>query len=396
MHFFFSYARVDAADVYLHRFYDDLRRELATRAGIPHAETGFLDVEQPPGTLWSTATGKALAVSKVFVPVYSPSYFSSRYCGQEWHVFGERLAAHRRATGEAAAAIVPVWWVPLPADPPETARAIEDTRAKFGAEYLDYGLRYLMQLKENESRYQDFLVRFTIMIMAAAGEAPLPGAEVDLETQPDAFAGGPGRAPRPVSGPKRVTFVVAAGDRAQMRVMRATVDSYGDDWDDWRPYHPACPDPIALRAQAVATAQRMISALRPADDSLFQLLDHARARNELMVLLLDPWAVGLAGRRPVLEWLDGRRSGNIAVLVPWHAADPPDDTVRDRLYLSLGGWAEAGPPEYCDDIQSMEEFEKILAQVLVEIRARIVKRDEVARRVAGAAIPRPILAGPGG
>jgi hypothetical protein len=65
-YFFFSYARLDALDRYLHRFYDDLRRELATRGGIQVEETGYLDTEQPAGVNWSSTAGKALATAKLF------------------------------------------------------------------------------------------------------------------------------------------------------------------------------------------------------------------------------------------------------------------------------------------------------------------------------------------
>ncbi|MFC6080403.1 TIR-like protein FxsC [Sphaerisporangium aureirubrum] len=398
-YFFFSYARADALDDYLRRFYEDLRRELATRAGIAIEDAGYLDIHEAAGTTWTTGLGKALAEAKVFVPAYSPAYFSSRACGQEWHTFAARVDRHRRTTGQAVTGIVPVWWVP-PLSLPPRVRVVQDTRDQFGEGYREYGLRYLMQLRENASRYQDFLVRFTTMLMTAGAGPPAPGSVVDLETQPDAFvrddedapAGGAGQ----VSGPKRVTFVVAAGSRTQMRVLRTTLDVYGDEWDEWRPYYPVCPDPIALRAQSVATAQRMFSSLQPAGERLFELLTRALTSKELVVLIVDPWAAGLEEYRRLLDRLNGLRNNNLAVVVPWDGAEAPDTTTLDALYLALANWAEAGRPGFSGDIRSMEDFEKILVQVLVEIRARIVRWDTVARRVAGTPMARPILTGPGG
>jgi FxsC-like protein len=406
LHFFFSYSRDDARDPYLYRFYEDLCAELSTRGGIDPASTGFLDCEQPAGQMWPRTTGDALGTCLVFVPIYSPHYFGSHTCGQEWSAFSAR-SKERSESGGQPQGILPVWWVPLLADPPEVARYLQDTRDQFGPEYREFGLRYLLQLNENDSRYRQFLVRFATSILAAAADPPAPRVVSDLLSEPNAFAQGPrGGAVRELrpsargSGPRKVTYVVAAAGREEMRAVRAALDVYGDGWEDWRPYHPACPDPVLLRAQGVAVTQRLVSDPMPADDSLFDVLDRAQETRELIVIIVDPWATGLPAYRQLLGRLDGVRSGNAAVVVPWEAVEllqtPEGRHARDRLFVSLGNWMDGGEPTFRDDIRSIEEFEEVLGQVLVAIRAQVINRAEVARRVTEDGPPtRPILTGTG-
>lgn len=406
-YFFLSYSRKDAPDGFLSQFFDDLCLELPIRGGpgVDSADPiGFLDKDQLPGTNWATNTGEALGTCKIFVPVYSPNYFNSSYCGKEWHAFSRRLAIHQKAHGTVPACILPCLWVKLLEESPQATRLIQDTRDKFGSEYREFGLRFLMQLKDNESKYREFLIKFTDMLVTAGRQQSLdPMGGISLLTEEDAFAveSGPTKASQNrVAGAtaiKRVTFVVAAAGRDEMKVVRTTVDVYGDDFIDWRPYHPLCPDTIALRAQAVAGAQHMIARFDPIDDDLFGLLEKAQKRNELVVVIVDPWAVGLVEYKCILNKLDRLRYRTTAVVVPWESADTIEAKVRDALYLCLENWVESGEQVFRQDIFSMEEFEKILGQVMIEIRSRILRRAEVARRVQDdGPMSRPILANPAG
>lgn len=401
-YFFLSYSRRDGKDQLVRRFFDDLSREVEARAGVPFEEAGFLDVDQSTGTEWPATTAEAVGTCRVFVPLYSPSYFASEICGQEWHLFQRRLDAHQRATGESLARILPVWFVPPLRQPPVTER-LHDTRDRFDADYRRYGLRYYLNLRDNESRYQDFLARFTEELVAAGDPAPPQFTGVNLLAEPNAFMVDATSLPAPVvakSGPKRVTFVVATGTSAEMAAVREVLEAYGDSWDDWRPYQPDCPDPILLRAQGVAHTQSMISGPRPADEGLMNLLDTAKTNHEAVVLVLDPWVLGLDTYFRLLQRLDERRYGNVAILVPGAQTDVPVLTtglsVRELLQACLGNWMEGEPRDFRQHLHTMEEFEDVLAQVLVEIRARIVNRAVANRRVAGGRSTRPILTGPEG
>jgi FxsC-like protein len=404
--FFFSYANDDALDPYLDRFYEDLCAEVSTRGGYGRARVGFRDRDQAAGADWPSNVSDALGECPVFVPVYSPNYFNSTVCGQEWHAFSARLAAHEKATGEKRDNIIPVWWVPPMGALPPVTHHVNDTRRQFGAEYRDGGLRYLVQLAEHESRYRDFLVKFAMTIITAS-QAPPGRAEIpDLLSLPSAFAADGARSSPPgtrsaSSGPRNVTFIVAAAGRDEMRDIQTMLEKYGDDWRDWRPYHPGCPDPIAVRAQSIAATQRMISAIGQADDSLFPLLQRAREQGEVVVLLVDPWAASLPAYGPLLERLNTVRSSYAAVVVPWETRDVLSTQhgrhAHDALYAKLGDWVDGGNLGFRDDMWSIDDFEKILGQIVIEIRARIINRADLARRVTeGGPTVRPIIIGPGG
>lgn len=401
--FFFSYARRDRVDSNLIDFYDDLRNELATRMGTELAETGYLDIRTTPGAPWAERIADELNTCQVFVPAYSPLYFQSDNCGREWHAFMERLK--RGANGPPATTrIVPVWWVPPTGPLPHAVRPFEDTRDHFGAEYREYGLRYLKQLKENEGKYKDFLVKFTGMLMAAANPSPLPpGRAADLVGGPSAFMPTVipvGAAAMPAAGgPRRVHFVIVAANQHEMRQHRSSVDYYGGDSEEWSPYYPDHTDPIALHAQGVAQSQRLIFSLVRAD-ALVELLDRARHRHEVVVLIVDSWATRIQAYQALLAEYDRRRPGTAAVLVPWNAADAETagrrDELRGSLWDLLGNCTLGDTLVFREDIGTMEQFEAALSDVIVEIRSRIITREQVVRRATGGEhVPQPLLAGPG-
>ena len=112
--FFLSYARLDR-DPYLKRFYEDLREAVRRLAGLEGEDIGFFDAEGiEPGAQWPETLVEALQASRVFVSVYSPTYFLKEYCGKEWQVFHSRVDAYRNASpagAEPPHSILPVLWV---------------------------------------------------------------------------------------------------------------------------------------------------------------------------------------------------------------------------------------------------------------------------------------------
>ena len=156
-----------------------------------------------------------------------------------------------------------------------------------------------------------------------------------------------------------------------------------------------------MRAQSIAATQRMISAVNHADESLFSLLQRARENGEVVVLIVDPWAVDLPFYGPILQRLNVIRSSYAAVVVPWETRDvletPSGRHAHDVLYATLGDWVDGGHLGFRDDMWSIEDFEKIIGQIVIEMRARIINRSDLARRVTeGGLVARPILMGPGG
>lgn len=401
-YFFFSYARRDSADdPYLRTFYDDLCRELSIRAAVEKETTGFFDIDQPTGTTWPTTTGEAVGTCKVFVPVYSPWYFNSKACGSEWHGFDRRLKQHQLHTGETLASVLPVWWVPPNYKPPATQN-LHDTRDQFGATYREFGLRTLISQKRHEDEYRAFLEKFAIQVRDAGQQPPRELRGIDLRTEPNAFAERvPTAAAAAASGPRKVNFVVAAGSSEQMRDVRDVVDTYGETWDDWRPYVPYCADPVVLKAQNVAVEQRLISSPAPLARGLIDVLDEAQRRCEVVVLVVDPWAVGIDDYRDLLTLLNDKRYHNVTIMLPGNESElrtlPSGADAGDVLHTCIGNWLDDQSRAVRQDLGTVAKFEDELKRALIETRARIVNRATVVRRVqqAGAA-SRPVLVGPEG
>ncbi|MFI6094185.1 TIR-like protein FxsC [Lentzea sp. NPDC051213] len=402
-YFFFSYARNDSkVDSHLRDFYDDLCKELFARGSIKLEETGFFDINQQTGTNWPTVAGEAVGNAKVFVPVYSSWYFGSETCGREWNGFARRLEQHRIQTGETLASILPVWWVP-PTYRPDATKDMHDTRDQFGSTYRENGLRSLMT-RGMEPEYRAFVEKFALQVLEAGRMPPRPLSGINLRTEPNAFARQAPTTTAPAaqfSGPKKVNFVVAAGTSAEMRAVRESLEAYGETWDDWKPYLPRCSDPVVLQAQTVAVERRLISEPAAVDHDLIPMLDKASKRSELVVLIIDPWVVGIEHYRARLEELENKRYKNVAILLPGDENEPrllPDGVdAGDVLRMCIGDWLDDQPRRARQDLGTAEKFEEALKHTLIDIGARIVNHGQVARRVQqGGASSRPVLVGPEG
>src|SRR5687767_6729555 len=112
--FFFSYAHADDTE-FLRRFYKDLNEEVRQLIGAPKDEISFLDRNTVShGSTWDAALEDGLKTCRVFVPLYSSSYFESEYCGKEFAAFRARLHAYLTSQGNPIAdpLILPVLWNP--------------------------------------------------------------------------------------------------------------------------------------------------------------------------------------------------------------------------------------------------------------------------------------------
>src|SRR5918995_6654926 len=101
--FFFSYAHTDDTE-FLRKFYTDLNREVRQLVGVKNEEVSFFDRNSiSHGSSWDSALETGLKTCRVFVPLYSSSYFDSPYCGKEFAAFRERLHAHLTSQGSPIA-----------------------------------------------------------------------------------------------------------------------------------------------------------------------------------------------------------------------------------------------------------------------------------------------------
>lgn len=405
--FFFSYARNDTRNKYLKRFYDELVIEISDRLGIKPDEAGFLDTNLPPGSLWAERTAQALAACKVFIPVYSPSFFNSSYCGQEWHCFAQRLSESK----SSSELIMPVWWLPPRSQLPTCVTAIQDPRDSYSQEFRDYGLHFLRKVKRYRDDYELFLTKFADQAIAAVSRHdPIEGRIPNLVASPNSFLGEPrdgitslvGNQPAG-GGPKWVRFVIVAGTQEQMRQHRANVDYYGSEWHEWRPYHPDHDYPIGMHAQGLAGVQRLNSDLRIADGGLRKFVREAEKRREIVLLLVDTWATKIDEYSTLLDEYDCEQFDNAAVVVPANRTDPETtgriEHLRGELFKRLRRSMRNNVQLFREDTGTVRAFESAVHDVIVEVRRRIVDENPPERRAGSNdddPDPRPRISGPGG
>src|SRR6201999_3916000 len=91
LYFFLSYAhnksngRASAADpdTWVTKFFRDLCGQIRELEQLPiEAQVGFMDRDLGLDHHWPNELARALAASRVFVPLYSRRYFESEHCGK--------------------------------------------------------------------------------------------------------------------------------------------------------------------------------------------------------------------------------------------------------------------------------------------------------------------------
>lgn len=179
------------------RLYQDLCEEVLQLTDLPAAvPPGFLD-RSPELDSWSRwQITEALAVCRVFVPLYSVRYFASDRCGREWSGFARRAARQADRPAGQASGIVPVIWLPVPsADQPAVARRLRFNHRGLGPEYQGEGLLALARSAALRAEYELVVHRLATRIVQVAHETRIPpGRPLSWDSLENAFlAPPPGR-----------------------------------------------------------------------------------------------------------------------------------------------------------------------------------------------------------
>jgi FxsC-like protein len=391
-HFFLSYSPGDD-DLYVARFFLDLsaavRRELG--AGSDR-DVGFLD-QGNANDHWPSEIRNELATCQTLVVLCSPKLFLDERCGRVWSVFSDRLRAYESATGRGAPALIPVPWSSR--DLPVVDGGVDPATLPSP----DEDLRVLIRLHSYRRAYQEFVGRLARQVVETTRAHRIPQATpgVDLREAQNAFEGWQQRQ-RGHRGPQYVHFVIAAGTREEMRVVRHDVGFYGQRPEDWAPFHPALAQSLAARAREIA-AERLFGSEVVPIGAVGDQVALAQERNEIVVLLLDSWVLRLESFRRMLAAFDQVEESAVAVLVPASREDAETSEERKKLH---GGVLRAFP--HCarrrdallrTEIETPNRFDDDLAAALEEAQNRIFAKGRIFRRPAdGPANARPILEGP--
>lgn len=325
LYFFLSYARThsgDDPDKWKVKFYRDLCADISQLTGS--SSPGYMDQQRLAiGAEWPSDLTHALSTCRVFLPIYSPQYFNSEYCGKEWTIFSQRVELHARG-GPPPPVIIPAMWTAMdPAELPEFARLVHHDHADLPVHYVKQGLYGIMKLGKYREAYKETVLCLARAIVAAADEVQLPPLEESERTRLDLVSNAFADVKRPAdSFDVRVT--VAACDLNSLPPDRERF-YYGLKPLSWSPYRPQDERPVADIAETIIRSMGHRAELKELSAG-----PEETARPDVM--LVDMWAVDdnrLAGDL-------GRSNGSAAiVLLPVDHADAQSAEHRARLEAAV-------------------------------------------------------------
>ncbi|MFC1443144.1 TIR-like protein FxsC [Streptacidiphilus sp. N1-10] len=342
------------------RLFHDLSEAVGELAGLADNEpAGFMDRGLKLGDGWSAEITEALAHCRAFVPLYSPRYFRSQACGQEWSAFASREVLPRNRTSGHASGVVPVQWVSVRHELlPPVARALQFNHRDFGEEYVEEGLQTLLKARYFRTQYELAVHRLAQRIVQVGLDTAIRlGGRRDFQDQRSAF--------EPPDRRRSLHITVLACDRKSVPEGRSP-DSYGINAVDWQPFGEDSDSSIAKRAAAIA---RQWDFHPTVHDLAAEDVEAAEADGAgppaPSVLLLDRWALLHPDRRALLQRLDAQNPLWMALLEPWDADDPECNgrqeelrRLADEVLLNLRADRRRRPG--ADTLSSLAEFEEAL------------------------------------
>ncbi|MEV7384482.1 TIR-like protein FxsC [Streptomyces sp. NPDC091215] len=329
-YFFLSYAHTpgDGADgsdrdLWVHRLFRDLSDHILQMTTVSGHDAGFMDRTIRTGQVWPSQLAQSLTECRVFVPLYSPRYFISPWCGKEWTVFGRRRTrfVDQAETG-VPSAVVPVIWSPVPdRQLPHSVRDMQYTNPDMGSRYRTFGLYGLIKVNSFRREYERAVLHLARRIVEVGESVAVePGDGASLETAHDAFA--PPRTARSTTR-RTLRISVAAGSHGRLPEGRGP-GCYGSSPLAWNPYHPETHQPLVKTAEAVAGRLDY----RPVVQEFDQESGPADGPE---ILLLDRWVLRDPGHRERLKVFDADHTRPTGLVVPWNETDPDSEGVRHEL-----------------------------------------------------------------
>ncbi|WP_051829936.1 MULTISPECIES: TIR-like protein FxsC [Streptomyces] len=375
-YFFLSYAHTPKAGArgagdpnhWVRQLYRDLCEAVLQITTAPDGvPVGFMDESMHQGELWAERLSDELASCRVFVPLYSPRYFNSVPCGQEWHAFTRRPVYPANLDSERTSGIVPVLWAPMSRYRlPKVATELQFNHASFGPDYATEGLYALMKLSYFRSAYELAVHRLAARIVQVAEETVIPvGRRLEFNGLPSAFN---------VTAPtKQLRISVLAYHQGELPADR-NPDYYGDRRTDWHPYRPVG-SPIAQHAVRLARQLGFQPTVHEFDDEAESIIGGAAEAPGL--LLLDRWALRDPRRRELVRRFDRSDTTWVSVLEPWNTDDPEcEERAGEMGELSddaLRITRRAGRPSFLGvtgptGLRTLEDFDDALPRAAMKAK----------------------------
>ncbi|MGW7446631.1 TIR-like protein FxsC [Kitasatospora sp. NPDC054795] len=309
-------------DSWVRSLYRDLCEAVLQLTAVPDgAAVGFMNEPALRGELSARQQSEALATCRVFVPLYSPRYFNSVPCGQEWHAFTRRPVYPANLGSERTSGVVPVLWAPMSRYRlPNVATELHFNHESFGPDYATEGLYALMKLSYLRPAYEMTVQRLAARIVQVAEETVIPvGRRLEISGLPSAF-----NATAPT---KQLRIYVLADRRDELPADRSP-DYYGERRTDWHPYRPDG-SPIAQHAARLARQLGFEPTVHEFDDEAESIIE--RNDDAPGLLLLDRWALRDPGRRELVRRFDRSDATWVSILEPFNRDDPECGELADDL-----------------------------------------------------------------
>jgi FxsC-like protein len=407
--FFLSYSWKNGGRP-LKRFFEDLAEAVRKLVGGPVEDIAFRDrVTMIAGTEWPAGLLEALTTSQVMVYLLSADYIQSDFCGKELQVFLERAETFRKANpGVARIFVQPVIWVPIMASTlPSRLGIVQPADDAFPDDYASKGLESLAK-RRDKTAYQAFIDTLAQRIVEAGQGSPLAPLTryKSLDEIPNAFlAEEPvGRRPEPESAageaetgvrciyvaPKQseaaelmTLRVISNGKERPLRTKAHCYSPVGG-WH-WQPYNPPASVKIGSLVQQLITELPYREIVLEDEDQpegtierALELLGAAAKRGQIILLIVDAWAVYLTKYKELMLRLDEVAPINhTAILVPWNETDVDSEELRPELELQLrvlfkGKYLGAQPsPFFKSRVTSIDDFRAFVPAVVEAIRIDI-------------------------
>jgi len=365
-YFFLSYAhsalilqqpQPDAA-AGVRQFFEDLSFAVShhARPGAP-MRAGFFDQLVPLGSDWKAVLTEALSTAEVFVPLYSPRYFSNSWSMRELQAFRRRLELSASPNQEQH--VLPVLWTPFPSwdETPEVREALrlgEDIPA-----YAENGMRALRMLGPQDE-YDHILNKLADRIVELAERFPLGSSPA------------PSLDDVPAPTPTATAFVVAvlAPTRASLPPHRSA-HTYDKSSVLWRPFHEQQELPAA--EYVASTAERLGLPTRVVPFSQAGSLPQRRPA----VLLIDPWILATEGGERQLRAAVGDLPAWVVPLVVADRGDPQYVPRGRELTRRTVGMLSAAGVRHLDPVGQVTEFVDALPRLVHEARQQYLSNGPV-------------------
>jgi hypothetical protein len=361
--FFVSYARGDVEHPEFREifvgFVKDLRQRVSNK--LPDVEADDVEFSDPDihtGEDWTDRLWTEISHCKVGVVLFSPRYFTRRWCGREFQVLLQRA---RRGSGPTG--IIPVRWEKLNGEPPKCAARFQSNEGEFPSEYASRGMRALVRVRAVSLLAHEDTMEVLASRIAAAAEPqrlqPLP-PDFDLENVPSAWEAAATADPE---------------SHKEGSISKTCFVFLSKTGSDWIPYQDAA-EKIGAFAQKITGELGLSYEELPCDGMLARKLADTSKSNVPTVLFGDPASLDAAPFASSLEEYDGRFLPNCAALVPWE----PDkrgainDDARWARLRKLNKVKSPPPFHEWRSIFSHEELDKKTRTHIEQIRSQLLKQ----------------------